>query len=593
MMTKRSIWIGICTILCFGCCNLSAQYGAYSRLSYEEIQALLNKATLKKDLRGQADAWYQWANYLESRSGSSPQSFDYFEKSINLFQKAKDSLGYHCARADYADRLVLIGDTEAALEMQNKALEYFKAKNQVQLETQLLTRIVQTYRVKQNKQEEQKYRYLFYQKNQQLRDTALIVSMELDDSDNFRHKVEYEKATAFALMALKRAQSIDHQGFINRALYSLGHLNKLNRNYNVAIDYLIKAEQRLPPNESLLRRQIYRDFSEVYFAANRPSEAYSYLKRCTEISDSLTLWSQEGSMKMAAIEYGSDEKERRINFLSDKNKTAQKEAEIQSQRFNFLVILLCLLLVLGYILYRGYRRERLIAVQEAEIDKQKIREIEDNRQIENMQSMLAGQEDERQRVAYDLHDSLGGLLATSKLALEQLSATFPNIGESGQFKKIRALVDSTVTEVRQISRNLQPNLKFGLETALRDLVNLLQNDGQPEISFHGVGDFSRLDQTTMLHCYRIVQELLQNSIKYAKANEILVQITQNDGQITLLVEDDGAGFDMQTISRGMGINNIEHRTQFLKGEVSIHAKPGEGTSIMVTVPFDGGLVLGE
>ncbi|HMX39271.1 MAG TPA: ATP-binding protein, partial [Saprospiraceae bacterium] len=106
----------------------------------------------------------------------------------------------------------------------------------------------------------------------------------------------------------------------------------------------------------------------------------------------------------------------------------------------------------------------------------------------------------------------------------------------------------------------------------------------PTIAFQHIGDFEGLDETVALNCYRIVQELLQNSLKHAQASEILVQINHTDQQIALLVEDDGKGFDPETMKKGMGTDNIARRVQFLKGELSIHTAPGEGTSTLATIP---------
>jgi Signal transduction histidine kinase len=256
-----------------------------------------------------------------------------------------------------------------------------------------------------------------------------------------------------------------------------------------------------------------------------------------------------------------------------------------------LGVALAAVLLSLFAVVREYRHRlragKVIAAQREEINQQKIRELENTLKIETMQSMLAGIESERQRVAQDLHDSVGGLLAAAKIQLESLTAKKPELSEDEDWGKIRELLDETVAETRHIARNMQPSalLEFGLVTALRDLTARVRGKGVPHISFQHIGEFGDLDRTTALNCYRIVQELVQNSLKHARAKEILVQITRTDNQIALLVEDDGAGFDPENAKKGMGTDNLLRRAQFLKGELSVQSSKGQGTSTLVTVPL--------
>ena len=256
-----------------------------------------------------------------------------------------------------------------------------------------------------------------------------------------------------------------------------------------------------------------------------------------------------------------------------------------------LAVALAAVLLALFFIVRDYshrmRVNKVIAAQKEEINQQKIKDLENNLKIETMQSMLAGQESERQRVAQDLHDSVGGLLAAAKIQLESMTAKKPQLAKDGDWTKIRGLLDETVSETRHIARNMQPSalLEFGLVTALRDLTARVHGKGMPHITFQHFGDFEDIDRATALNCYRIIQELLQNSLKHAHANEILVQVTRTDNQLALLVEDDGTGFDTEKVQKGMGTDNVARRAQFLKGDLSVQSAKGQGTSTLVTVPI--------
>ena len=168
-----------------------------------------------------------------------------------------------------------------------------------------------------------------------------------------------------------------------------------------------------------------------------------------------------------------------------------------------------------------------------------------------------------------------------------MTAKRPELSKDDDWGKIRALLDETVAETRHIARNMQPSalMEFGLVTALRDLTARVHGKGMPHITFQHFGEFKDLNRDTALNCYRIIQELLQNSLKHARAKEIMVQITRNGNELAILVEDDGVGFEPEMAKKGMGTDNVARRVQFLNGEMSIQTAKGQGSSTMVTIPL--------
>jgi len=230
----------------------------------------------------------------------------------------------------------------------------------------------------------------------------------------------------------------------------------------------------------------------------------------------------------------------------------------------------------------------IILAQKEQINEQKIKELNNNLQIQSMQSMMKGQELERERVAKDLHDSLGGLLSTIKLKFDGvINNGNPKISFS-EYEKINVMLDDACQEVRNISSNLQPGAleQLGLVEALNDLINKYDQRTDVEIDFqhYGLG-MKKLDSFVSLNIYRIIQELLNNSLKHAKANEILVQINRNRSELMVMVEDDGQGYNPAMIEEGMGSENIRSRVNFLNGDLNIQSAVGEGTSTLITVPL--------
>jgi len=228
---------------------------------------------------------------------------------------------------------------------------------------------------------------------------------------------------------------------------------------------------------------------------------------------------------------------------------------------------------------------KIIEEQNEKINFQKFNELKDKIQINSMQSMIEGQEVERERIAKDLHDSLGGLLSTIKLQVDNIRNKKSISEDDKEIKTATQLLDTAVSEVRTISQNLQPGAlnRLGLIPALKDLVNRYDNKYGPEIDLQHFDVPIKLDQTIALGIYRIVQEILTNAIKHANAKEILVQLNKETDEIIIHIEDDGVGFNTEKKYTGMGLENIRSRVNYLKGTMEIDSRKNQGTSFLIHV----------
>ncbi|MCC7467549.1 MAG: sensor histidine kinase [Saprospiraceae bacterium] len=570
---------------------LAAQPEFDQRLTFDQIKALLTEGISQKDLRKQALAWYQWAYYDEEQTGLSDSAFQYLARSVDRFGRAGDSLAYHRARADLADRMAARGLREEAIKMQQAALAFSQRTGNLYLETHLLARLSRIYSDKNDTQKSLALRRAFTAKNQILKDTVLDIIVAKYEVEHNGQIGKYAIARYEASNALRLAEQIKRQDFITWGQYAVGKYSILDRDYSMAVFFLKKAERSALRTNVALRRDICRQLSSAYASLDSLELALHYATRASEIGDTLIVEEREAALHRLALQFDTREKRREIAQLEKEKSAVEEQSKQQQVGLTAMGIAIAALSLALFVIVRDYkhriRRNKIVSAQQEEISQQKIRELENNLKIETMQSMLAGQESERQRVAQDLHDSVGGLLAAVKIQMETINAKKPNLSKDEDWNKIRKLLDETVSETRHIARNMQPSalLEFGLVTALRDLTSRVHGKGMPQITFQHFGDFSDLDRDLALNCYRIIQELVQNSLKHAKAKEILVQITRTEDEIALHVEDDGKGFDPQTTQKGMGTDNLARRAQFLKAELSVQSAVGQGTSTVVTVPL--------
>ena len=328
-------------------------------------------------------------------------------------------------------------------------------------------------------------------------------------------------------------------------------------------------------------------------------------KQATNFASSNFFYEQYINFKDSLNSISLDEELNKI-ILKFENKEVRDERidqaknmrlfELKSRRSNFtlysLLFSIGTILVAAFFIIQFYQQKlstnEIIHNQNEQINRQKINELEQSIQLENLKSMIVGQESERDRIAKDLHDSLGGLLSTIRLKFDHLSQ-LPKEKQNQEQEKIHELVDVACAEVRNIAHNLRPGAldNLGLIDALKDMLNRIKSEDGPEIIFqyYNMEQFVAPHPNFNLHIYRIIQEMVNNSIKHAKAKEILIQLSYKNGDMELIVEDDGIGYDAELIKRGMGLDNIMSRVGFLKGEIHIDSKPLKGTSSLVHIPL--------
>jgi two-component system NarL family sensor kinase len=243
-----------------------------------------------------------------------------------------------------------------------------------------------------------------------------------------------------------------------------------------------------------------------------------------------------------------------------------------------------LLIVLFVILFAFMFQRKLIKKQKA------FREVEvllQKKEVKAAYDVLEAQELERKRIAEDLHDRVGSLLAAVKLHFHASKDNLDN--QANFFSTGSKLLDEAIDEVRDISHNMVSGIlsKFGLIAALTDLKTTLENSKQVSFQIHIHHLDGRLDLTIEMNLYRIVQELVSNILKHAQANEIILQLNRYESELLLIVEDNGIGFDPQNakLSSGIGLSNIETRVVKMNGRLNIDSRKGQGTTVTIEIPI--------
>lgn len=354
-------------------------------------------------------------------------------------------------------------------------------------------------------------------------------------------------------------------------------------NYKEAIRVLDTILQSPVMSRASNRVICYFEMAKTNERLGNYKAAYDWVHRYAVLQDSLYKEDIQGKINALEIKFRSSEKEKKILALQSENTTKELNAQrvMYTSRLLLIVcVFLGLLILLAYFYYRHQNKLK------EKNHTQQLRELEQDQQLQVTEAMLEGEERERVRVARDLHDGLGGLLAGVKLNLSGWVNELPERSRDPELAKTMHQLDNSVSELRRIARNMIPEtlLKFGLEQALKDLV-AFYDSAQTEIDFQGFGIQNNLAIPMQLNIYRMIQELLSNAIKHGQATQIVLQCSQNEKNFLITVEDNGIGFTPESLqsAKGIGLHNLKSRVDFLKGKMEIISSPGEGATINIEI----------
>jgi signal transduction histidine kinase len=227
-------------------------------------------------------------------------------------------------------------------------------------------------------------------------------------------------------------------------------------------------------------------------------------------------------------------------------------------------------------------------------EEKKLNDIEKNYSRLLLDTALNSEETERRRIAQDLHDDIGTMLSLTKLSLNQLSKIVGDSSEKEEqiMKKTQSLVEETILHVRRITRELVPTTleRFGLAEAIDEFTHKLEEGTNLVVSFQSNSeDIPRQGQKIELTLYRIMQELVNNSIKHANCTKIEISLEINDQFIGLRVTDNGIGFDPELIKSnnlaGLGLLGIESRLAIVSGTVQYGKMGNTGSTALAQIPI--------
>jgi signal transduction histidine kinase len=327
-------------------------------------------------------------------------------------------------------------------------------------------------------------------------------------------------------------------------------------------------------NQTNNLKQSYAKYFNYYMQKGNTDLAESFFDKYNQMRDSVLNSDVTHQITEMGTKYETEKKEQ-------ENLLLKKDNKIKSLTLWFLAIGLFLATLTFYLIYNRNKLKQNALLQAERLKQQELRS----------KAVLEAEETERQRIAKDLHDGIGQMLSAVKLNLSSVQHRITiDEKENLLFQNAITLVDDSVKEVRSISHNMMPNMliKKGLANAVRDFIDKLSGTTL-KIDLEITGMNERLETSLESIIFRVLQELVNNIIKHANANHITLQLLRFENELTIMIEDNGVGFNVdETLNsdKGIGLKNIISRIEFLKGNIHYDSTIGKGTTVTIDIPLD-------
>jgi signal transduction histidine kinase len=320
-------------------------------------------------------------------------------------------------------------------------------------------------------------------------------------------------------------------------------------------------------------------WAEYSNKAGDRSNAYEALHEATVLNDSVVNAAIVKQASSLSAFFENDKKEKTIAQLETERRIQAASVKQKTLLNIIFIITIAALLIIGVITGLNIKKER-------KLEQQRMLKLEDEKQMMGIEAMLKGQEEERRRLAKDLHDGLGGMLSGVKISFSNMKDHIDlSPANALLFEKSLGQLDNTISEMRKVAHNLMPGalIRFGLKSAVRDFCESMQLSAKANVICEQFGTDRELGSIADVNIYRIIQELVTNSVKHGHAGQVLVQLTIAAENVLISVEDDGRGFDLAAVQArpGIGLSNIRHRVNYFSGKMDIESKPGEGTTVNI------------
>ena len=424
---------------------------------------------------------------------------------------------------------------------------------------------------------------VYYEKaiklSRQLNKEDLVAANLSNISNLYIAQKKYNKALSLLKESLEiRERSGDSKG-ISSTLSRMGMVYTNTGQYSEALNVLHRAlsiaRQVAVVDEELSATLA---LAKLKVLTHQPDSSFLLMKHYISIRDSVFETRIQQQILDVQTQYETDKLEQDLELV--KKEKEYTEIKLSQRKTQILLLVFVLISITGAGIFLFYRHQQR---QKSALNKERIKEQETR-----INAVFQAQEEERRRIAKELHDGIGQTLGAIKMNYQVLSEKMDKPELIPDLKKIQKMLNSASAEVRSISHQMLPKEleQFGLIPAIEGMLNLHFENSPIKVNFEYSGFDVRIGAAVELVLFRVLQELVSNVIKHSGASLLTVQIIRLNTHVMLNVSDNGIGFDVENNQKsGIGLLSIASRIDAIKGILRYESGAGSGTTVTIRIPI--------
>jgi signal transduction histidine kinase len=333
----------------------------------------------------------------------------------------------------------------------------------------------------------------------------------------------------------------------------------------------------------------------IAFAERNYRQAYKHRIAYEKLNDSV--FNEEKLWDIAAIQRASQAQAKKAEVsLLEKEKALADEIALRKQQENktlytFLIVfglIVVLVSIIAFYFYKLKKTTSQLARQQELLLKERIQNLVNDQEIQIINASLAAREKEKASISKELHNNIGSLLTSMNFHFQAFDEKIVSAhkGTKKLYDKTLQIIQTITHEIRSISHRFDqdPVPEFDLKTAVTNFSEKVASDQlKVHTAIHGLEQFQ--NSQISIFIFRILQELVNNTIKHANATTLTIYITKNEDAINIMVEDDGKGFEMEQLTNGIGLKNLRKEVILMDGNCDIDSNPERGTTINIDIPI--------
>jgi len=556
-------------------CNY--KYGVLYRLTgkYDSAINYLNKhlsyVKSKNDSLNIANVTYQ-KGVVYSLQGNYKKSLNEYYKILNIYQKLKDSVSIGFTLNSIGIVYKNLNKYPQAIQSFDKAVSIHKAQNDLPNLANVYNSLGSVYAEQKQYDKAIDCFYKTLEIDKRLHNNLGIAINYKDIGTLLLEKKQYKKALLYFTKSYKIITSNGFDAEKAAILGKIGATYTALKKYGKAKEFLTKSFTAKIPSKRVYKDLHYHLYN-LYYQTNNYKKALEHYKEYTNYKDSLLNKTNLKNINRLQIQFETQKKDNEI--IKQQLQLEQKNQEIQKKKNQtyLLMGLAGFFLISTIFLWSIFKQRQKRKNQE-------IAMLKREHKIKSLELLIEGEENERLRIAKELHDGVNGDLSAIKYKLTSMqNENNKTIDEAVK------MIDNSCKQVRAISHNLvPPSLKnFNVVEATEIFCQNMNALHKPHITFQHIGGIPKINKKAKINIFRIIQELITNGIKHANATEIDVQLSCRDHHIQITVEDNGKGFDTSNKkNNGIGLQNIQSRIEYLQANIDVISN-NKGTSYTIEI----------